>query len=76
MLTFSCPKSSSKVNVNVRESYFGLKKNGKRSFANTEITEVPIGTNGPLVDSHTYTELCVNETLGYLQEKGCHLQIF
>lgn len=34
------------------------KKNGKRSFANIEITEVPIGTNGPLVDLHTYTELC------------------
>lgn len=42
----------------VRESYSRLEKNGKRSFANIEITEVPIGTNGPLVDSHTYTELC------------------
>lgn len=32
------------------------------SFANTsEIIEVPIGMNGLLVDSHTYTELCGNE---------------
>lgn len=40
-----------------------------------EINEVPIGMNGVVVDSHTYTELCGNEALEHQMRISPHMKI-